>query len=86
MSRLYSVPVKWERSEEGYVDSKCGRFEIVPLFCGTTRPQYYEMYYTDPVMLTRRRVVGLADTQRSCKDEVEDFLIRERKRLKEIKS
>ena len=65
--------IKWERSDEGYCDSKCGRFDIVPLYCGTTRPQYYACYYTDPVTLGRTKVTTLSDTQRDCKDEVEDF-------------
>jgi hypothetical protein len=68
--------IKWERSEEGYCDSKCDRFEIVPLFCGTTRPQYYDLYYNDPFDLSRKKVTSLADTQRSCKEEAEDFLKR----------
>lgn len=69
--------IKWNRSDEGYVDSKCGRFDIEPLYCGTTRPQYYRCYYTDPVTLSRTRVCGLADTQTECKEEVEDFCNRQ---------
>lgn len=65
--------IKWLRSEEGYVDSKCGRFEIVPLWCGTTRPQYFDCYYTDPFDLSRKKVTSLTDTQRDCKAEVESF-------------
>ena len=68
--------IKWQRSDEGYCDSHCGRFEIVPLFCGTTRPQYYDCYYTDPFDLSRVKVTSLADTQASCKDECESFLQR----------
>ncbi len=65
--------IKWQRSDEGYVDSHCGRFDIVPLYCGTTRPQYYACYYTDPVTLGRTKVTALSDTQSCCKAEVEDF-------------
>jgi hypothetical protein len=68
--------VKWSRSDEGYVDSHCGRFDIVPLPMGTTRAQAYDLYYTDPFDLSRKRVTSCADTQSECKAEAEDFLAR----------
>ena len=68
--------VKWGRSDEGYVDSKCGRFDIVALYCGTTRPQAYAVYYTDPVTLSRTCIESFADTQSQCKDEADEYLKR----------
>ena len=71
--------IKWARSDEGYCDSKCLRFEIVPLFCGTTRAQYFDLYFTADIVLThtRKRIASLCDTQRDCKAEAEDFMKRE---------
>lgn len=68
--------IKWKRSDEGYCDSHCDRFDIVPLYCGTTRPQAYAVYYTDPFDLSRTCIESFADTQAQCKDEVEDFVKR----------
>lgn len=34
----------WTRSEDGYTDSKDGRFSIYPQPMGTTKAQGYELY------------------------------------------
>lgn len=69
--------VKWKRSDEGYVESKDGRFDIMPLWCGTTTPQYYEVYDNEPKDGgSRVRIAALCDTQKECKEEVEDYLQR----------
>ncbi len=67
--------IKWKRSEEGYVESHDGRFSIVPLFCGTTQPQYYDCY-DERVPKSRIKVASLCDTQRECKAEAESYLQR----------
>ena len=66
--------IQWKRSDEGFCESKCGRFDIVPLYCGRCDPQYYEVYDNEPK--PRVRVAALCDTQRECKAEVEDYLER----------
>jgi hypothetical protein len=37
------LKVKWNRSDDGFTDSKCGRFSITPLWCGRVKPQWYEL-------------------------------------------
>lgn len=63
--------VKWNKSTEGFTQSKCGRFRIQPLYMGTTRAQAYELYDER----THGRCMN--DTQRQCKDEAEGILERE---------
>lgn len=36
--------VRWKRSDEGFVDSHCGRWHIKPLYFGCVKPQFYELY------------------------------------------
>ncbi len=62
--------IKWGRSEYGHVDSKCGRFVICPNYCGSTRPQDYNVW-------DRKRgvfVSNMAQTISEAKDDVEDFM------------
>lgn len=61
-----SYTVKWQRSDEGYVDSHCGQFWIVPLFEGTTRAQSYQLYQQN-VMTLQGEKRGTHDTQRDAK-------------------
>jgi len=68
--------IKWKVSEEGYVDSHCGGFSIVPRYCGTGRAQYYDCYDERTWKQCRVRVATLCDTQQQCKEEVESYLIR----------
>jgi hypothetical protein len=35
------MSIKWSRSIGGFVDSKCGRYEIVPKYWGCVKPQSY---------------------------------------------
>lgn len=39
------MKIRWGRSEDGYVDSRCGRFKIRPLYCSCVKPQWYETTY-----------------------------------------
>jgi hypothetical protein len=64
------MKIKWGKSEEGYVESKCGRWRIVPLYCGTTSPQMYEIIDDDE----GRRWTG--DTQRMLKADAQDAVDR----------
>jgi hypothetical protein len=57
------IRIRWGRSEEGYVESKCGRFTISPLYWGHTRPQSYELRDTKT-----GRVNMYLDTQADAKD------------------
>jgi len=35
--------VGWKRANDGFVKSRCGHWQIAPLYCGCTRPQSYEL-------------------------------------------
>jgi hypothetical protein len=59
--------IKWNKSEEGYVNSKCGRFEIEPVFIGRTTPQGYNIYYRPTPTASRVRIKRYADTVRDAK-------------------
>jgi hypothetical protein len=54
--------VTWQPSVEGFVTSHCGRWSIVPLYCGATRPQAYEL------RLDGETVDGNCATQREAKE------------------
>lgn len=59
------MTVRWNRPKDGYVSSKCGRFLIAPLFCGTTRPQFYELRDAQ----TGKALSGFNSTIREAKDD-----------------
>jgi hypothetical protein len=63
--------IQWNRSEDGFVESKDGRFEIEPLFIGRTTPQEYVLF------LVRRdesrRQIGIYDTHAEAKYAAQKF-------------
>ena len=65
-----SKNIKWSRSKEGFVKSKCGRFSISPLYCGSTRPEFYEMRDNDLGI----KYGGWATTQRELKDRAQETI------------
>lgn len=65
------MTIKWNRSNEGFAESKCGRFSITPLYCGTTRAQLYQIRDNK----TGRKWTG--DTQAILKEEAQDFIVKE---------
>jgi hypothetical protein len=64
------MTIQWGRSDNGYVESKCGRFSIHALCMGTTRPQGYELWANG-----HGRIAD-ADTQAQAKREAEEWLKR----------
>lgn len=38
------MPVKWKRSDDGYANSHCGHWKIVPLYCSCVKPQFFDLY------------------------------------------
>lgn len=62
------VRIRWKRSEEGHVDSHCGRFMIEALYMGTTRPQGYQLVIKDGPK------PWSADTQKVLKAEAQEWL------------
>ena len=61
------MTIKWGRSEDGFVTSKCGRYRIVPQFAGRVQPIWYQVEDRNPCGY------GMATlgTQKECKDWVE---------------
>lgn len=45
--------IKWTKSKEGYVESKCGRFAITPLWCGRVQPVFFKLLDKETKMETR---------------------------------
>jgi hypothetical protein len=60
--------LRWKRSDEGYTGTHCLRFEIVPVYMGTTRAQAYELY--EYVGSSRKRH-DMHDTQTLAKAEAQ---------------
>ncbi len=63
--------IRWKRSDEGYVESHCGDWFINPLYCGTTRPVWYELRDCRDGRYIKR---GTHETQADAKDEAERVL------------
>lgn len=61
------MTVKWKRPVDGFVHSHCGRWQITPLYCGSTRPQCYELRRDGVV------VSGWCTSQREAKKVAEEW-------------
>lgn len=68
--------IRWNRSEEGFVESKDGRWWICPLFIGRTTPQGYELWDNSRPQ-GEKRVSGLLNTQADAKRAAERKLQKE---------
>jgi hypothetical protein len=65
-----SNQLKWTRSNDGYTETKCGRFTIEPVFMGRTTPQAFNVFFHapgEPRVLVRK----YSDTQRDAKQVAE---------------
>ena len=71
--------IKWNRSREGFKNSKCGRFEIIPKFCGCTEAQAYTLQRRNSDGGVRE-ISLYCETQREAKEDAEDCLEREKAR------
>lgn len=63
------VRVRWQRARDGFVYSHCGRWRIVPLYCGGTRPELFDVYLDD------RKVGSWCSTQKEAKEEAERIAV-----------
>jgi len=70
------MSIKWNKSAEGYVSSKCERFDIEPVYMGRTTAQAFSVYYRLPFSDKREQLKRYADTQRDAKAVAEDHLVR----------
>lgn len=59
--------IRWKRAQDGFVESHCGRWRIVPLYCGCVNPQAYKLKMNGEV------VAWFCGTQRDAKAEAERF-------------
>ncbi len=59
------MPIRWKRATGGFVLSRDGRWQIVPLYCGCTRPQLYDLLCDGHV------VSGYHANQREAKESAE---------------
>lgn len=59
------MTIRWKRANDGFVESHDGRWRIVPLYCGCTRPQAFELLRDD------KSVSAYNSTQREAKDEAD---------------
>jgi hypothetical protein len=57
--------IRWGKSSDGFVRSHCRHWSIVPLFCGRSRAQWFELRCDDVV------VEGMLATHRDAKDAAE---------------
>ena len=62
--------VQWNLSRGGFTTSKCGRFAIVPLFCGTTKAQAFTLKRIQEDG-TGRVLSRYNETQREAKEDAE---------------
>ena len=64
--------IKWKRSQEGYVDSHCGRFEISPLYFSCVNPRSFKVEYVDGG--ERIVIASSKDSQRDAKRAAQIWL------------
>ena len=70
--------IKWKRSQDSYVDSQDGLWQITPIYWGSVKPRWFKLTRTVDGKI---RVVGDSfDSQRDAKEEAERILYRESRR------
>lgn len=57
--------IRWKRSNDGFVESRDGRWRVVPLYAGCTRPQMFELFRDG------KSVATYCSTQREAKEAAE---------------
>jgi len=64
--------LQWTKSSEGYTSTKCGRYDIEPVFMGRTTPQAFNVLFRPPFTDKRELLKRYSDTQRDAKLVAED--------------
>jgi|HubBroStandDraft_6_1064221.scaffolds.fasta_scaffold240778_3 hypothetical protein len=72
------MAIKWNKSKGNFCESKDGHWRIVPLYCGTTRAQAYELWRDDHV------ISSFLGNQKTAKEAAEQILAQETKDTAEI--
>lgn len=62
------MTIKWKRSNDGFCDSKDGKWKITPLYMSCVNPQAFKLTYEGTV------VDSMASTQREAKASAEQWL------------
>lgn len=57
--------IRWKRANDGFVESRDGRWRISPLYWGCTRPQMFELFRDG------KSVATYCSTQREAKEAAE---------------
>lgn len=57
--------IRWKRANDGFVESRDGRWRIAPLYWGCTRPQMFELFRDG------KSVATYCSTQREAKEAAE---------------
>lgn len=57
--------IRWKRANDGFVESRDGRWRITPLYWGCTRPQMFELFRDG------KSVATYCSTQREAKEAAE---------------
>ena len=70
-----STLIQWKRSIGGCTESKCGRFEIRPVFMGHTTPQAFHLFYRETPDSPVTSIRKYANTQREAKDDAWSYLV-----------
>lgn len=63
--------VKWNRSEDGYCESKCGRFWITPSWNSCVNPQDFDLAFKLTPRHKWKKIRRMENTQRDCKEAAE---------------
>jgi len=63
--------IKWKRSDDGYVDSHCGKWEIAPVYAGRVNPIWYTLRY---LSAGTRENMATCDTHKEAKAEAERLM------------
>lgn len=64
---MTEIRIRWNRAVDGFVESKCGRFRVIPEYWGRANPQMYRVEDTMPGGFG----IGHFETQKKCKEWVE---------------
>lgn len=63
--------VQWKRSQDGFVESRCGRWKITPEYWSCTDPQAFTLHRDGKI------VARHCETQRDAKDTANSLLAKE---------
>lgn len=74
------MKIKWNRSSDGFCDSKDGKWKITPLYMSCVNPQAFKLEYEGKV------VDSMASTQREAKESAERWLVDEAKKRSDVRT